>query len=138
MSCTLRFKSFLLPVLVLALAVATALAWREYQELVVLRASALGDGERAAFEARLVEFKKRNFDLQAQLAALSLGKNSDDAAADTAAAKEAARENAAATLAQLALLTVKDADGASKKDDTFELLGAMADQPEFQKLLALE
>jgi hypothetical protein len=137
--CTLRSKPYLFLTLVLALVAAATLAWRQYQELVVLRASALSSEERAALEARLAEFKKSNFDLQAQLAALQLDKKFDDAtAADTAQKKQAAEEKAAAALAQLAALTGNDPDGQSKKDEAFELLGAMADTPEFQKLLALE
>src|SRR6185369_2191716 len=57
---------------------------------------------------------------------------------ETAKARDAAKDSAAAALAKLAALTEKDPDGMSKKDEAFELLGAMADMPEFQKLLALE
>ncbi len=118
---------------------ATVLAWHQYQELVVLRASALGGDERAALERRLEEFRKHNFDLQAQLAALQLDKKLDDtSAAETAEARDAAKESAAAALAKLAAITANDPEGMSKKDEAFELLGAMADMPEFQKLLALE
>lgn len=137
----MRLKTYFLPLIVLALVAATALAWRQYQELVVWRASALGGDERAAIEARLEQFRKRNLELRAQLAAQQLDKQLDDtAAAETAKARDDAKEAAAAALAQLSALTenAKEADGASKRDEAFELLAAMADMPEFQKLIALE
>jgi hypothetical protein len=137
----LRLKTFLLPLLALALVAATALAWRQYQELVVLRTSALSGDERAASEARLEQFRKRNNELQAQLAALQLDKKLDDTVAvETAQARDAAQESAAAAIAKLSAITEKaaDAEGQSKRDEAFEVLSAMADMPEFQKLLALE
>jgi hypothetical protein len=134
-----RIKPYPILSLGLLLVAATAIAWRQYQELVVLRASALSGDERATLEKRLEEFRKRNFDLQAQLAALQLDKKMDDtAAAETATARDAAKQSTAEASAKLAALTGKDPDGLSKKDEAFELLAAMADLPEFQKLLALE
>lgn len=125
--------------ILLALVTASALAWWQYQELTVLRASVLGGDERAALEARLEQFRKQNFELQAQLAALQLDKTTAEGAArDSSEAKEAAKASAAAALAQLATLAGNEADAQSKKDEAFELLGAMADTPEFQKFLALE
>jgi hypothetical protein len=134
-----RFTSLIAPALGLLLAGATWLAWRQYQELVVLRVSALGGDERAALEQRLAEFRKRNFELQSELAARQLDRQADDAAAvDPAHARDAAKESAAATLAKLTALAADEPGGESKRDEAFELLGAMADMPEFQKLLALE
>jgi len=136
---TLRLRNYLLPLLALALVAATVLAWRQYEELVVLRVSALGGDERTALEARLAEMKKRNFELQSQLAALQLDKKLDDTTtAETVRARDAAKESAAVALAKLAQMADKDSEGASKKDADFEVLAAMADMPEFQKLLALE
>ena len=135
-----RPKTYRLAVVVLALAFAgaTTLAWQQYQELVTLRATALAGDERAAFEARLAELKRHNYDLQAQLAALQLAKTAAESAADVAQARATARESAAVERAQLAALLAKDSGGASKQDEAFELLGALADTPEFQRLLALE
>src|SRR5438105_3641399 len=66
-------------IFVAAFAVTAWVAWREYSELVSLRAAALAGDERAALEARLADFKRRNYDLQAQLAALQAGRIADDA-----------------------------------------------------------
>lgn len=136
----LRPKIHGLSVVVLALvfAGASTLAWRQYQELVILRAATLAGDERAAFETRLAELKRHTNDLQAQLATLQLAKNAAESAADVAQARATARESAAMERAQIAALLAKDSGGASKQDEAFELLGALADTPEFQKLLALE
>ena len=123
--CTLRFNTYLIGALVLALAAVSVLAWRQQFELVQLRAAALGGGERAA--------------LRAQVESLQSDKQVDDSMADAVSQeKEEAKATAATALAKLAALAASDADSQSKKDETFELLGALSDTPEFQKLLALE
>ena len=134
----MRPKTYVILALVLALAGATTLAWRQYRELVTLRAAALGGDERDAFEARLAELRKHNFELQAQLAALMRANSSAESVANLAQARAAEREKSAAERAELAALLARDPDALAKSDATFELLGALADTPEFQKLLALE
>ena len=134
---TVRAKTYLLLCLGLALAGETTLAWRQYRELVELRSAALAGDERAAFEARVEELKRRNYELQARLAALQLAKTAAESVADVAKAREVARESAATERAQLAALLANGSDAAAKQDEALALLGAMADTPEFQKLLAL-
>jgi hypothetical protein len=63
-------KNYLILLLVLATAGGAALAWRQYQELVQLRAAALNNNERADWQKRLWESEKRRHDLEAALAAL--------------------------------------------------------------------
>lgn len=133
----MRPKTYFVVLLGLMLAGATLLAWRQYQELVALRAAALGTEDRAALEDRLADLRKRNRELQAQLAALSGAKTNADYA--VAAAKSAEKDRTEILLAKLAAATATaDHDGAAKRDEQLELIAAMADLPEFQKLLALE
>lgn len=121
----MSFKTYLLAALLFALAAVSLLAWRQQLELVRLRAATLGGGERAA--------------LQARVEALQSDKQVDETMATAVAQeREAAQTTAAAALAKLAAIDAKDAEDREKKEEMFELLGAMADTPEFQKLLALE
>jgi hypothetical protein len=132
----LRSSTYLLALLGLGFAGATTVAWRQYQELIALRAAALANDDRAAIEARLAELKKKNHDLQALLAALQQAKtNSDYAAAN---AKSAEKDRADILLAKLAAASAAVNGDEAKRDEQFALLAAMADQPEFQKLLALQ
>jgi hypothetical protein len=136
---TLRLKSFVFAFLVAALGGATMLAWHQYQELVVLRANLLSGNDRTALEDRLAKLKRRNYDLEIQLAALHAGKAADVAAnADPKAANatDGVADTADATL--LADITGLTGGGGSKHDNDLELLAAMADMPEFQRLLALQ
>lgn len=57
----------------MALAGVTLLAWRQSRELVAGRTMALNGDERAAFEARLAELRRRNRQLQAALTAVRSG-----------------------------------------------------------------
>jgi hypothetical protein len=136
----LRVKSFVFAFLVAALGGATMLAWHQYQELLVLRAAMLNGNDRTALEDRLAKFKRRNYDLEIQLAALHAGKAGGDIVADantkTANAPESAADTAEAIL--LADITGLTGGGGSKHDNDLELLAAMADMPEFQRLLALQ
>ncbi len=135
----MRSNGYFILGLTVALVAGAGFAWRQAQELAIWRAAGLGNDERAALEARLEQFRKRNFELQSQLAALQLDRKvAEEAEAGSAGAKAAERERGEAALAKLAALAAEDAEAQSKKDGTFELLAAMADLPEFQKLLALE
>ena len=132
-----RLLPLLLFTLIAALGAAGVLAWRQYAELTVWRAGFI-PGERAALEARLEQFRRRNFQLEAELAALQLDKTAAEGSArESAVAKDAAKASATAALAQLSALAANP-DGTAKNDETFDLVAAMADTPEFQKLLALE
>ncbi len=134
----MRIKFLVLVTLVLALLGATALAWHQYRELIELRSQLLGNGDRAALEARLQALAKRNVELEAKLAATR------GAAGDTAATTEAEHEGDvektadASLLAKVASLDGITFDGGSKADAEFEVLAALADLPEFQKLMALQ
>lgn len=135
----MRLKTLAVFVPVFALIGATALAWHQYRELVVLRAKVLGGDDRAALEAKLAAFAKRNVELEAQLMALRNGRNGNEAsdAADATRDPDAQRSSAAtALLANLAL--ADNLSPESKADAEMEILAAMADLPEFQKLMALQ
>jgi hypothetical protein len=129
----LRLKTTVLVALVILLAAASTLAWRQQQELTELRAAQLGLDDRRTVEAQLSAYRKRIFALEAELAArggkLAGGKSEADAKADKKAAE-------VALLAQLATLPGSDAE--SKRDADLELLAAMADLPEFQQMLAMQ
>jgi hypothetical protein len=62
-------KSIALLILTLAAAGVAMLAWRQYQELIELRAAAVGNDERADLQKRLWAAEKRAKDLADQLAA---------------------------------------------------------------------
>lgn len=131
-----RFVIFGLGLLIVALA---GFAWHQSQELAIWRSAGLSNDERAALEARLEQYRKRNFELQSQLAALQLDRQvAEEAAAASAGDRSAERERGEAAMAKLADLAARDADAQSRKDEKLEMLAAMADLPEFQKLLALE
>lgn len=124
-------------ILILALAGVSSLAWQQYQELVALRARA-SDGD-ASLNATLADLRRRNRELEAQLAAL---RNGPLDASDSAASEEKAKSADAKAAALLANLVAQDnspnATPESKRDAELELLGALADLPEFQKLIALD
>jgi hypothetical protein len=122
----------------LAVAGATAVAWRQWQEVVTLRAASLTGDDRVLWQARLDELKKRNRQLQTELAALrrSHGAETDGAERTTAEAKAAA-DAGAAKVAAAALLAAGGGAGVKKNDD-FELISALANLPEFQQLLAMQ
>jgi hypothetical protein len=62
-------KNYLILFLALTTLGCGALAWRQYQELVALRASALNNDERADLQRRLWAAEKRKHELEASLAA---------------------------------------------------------------------
>ncbi len=134
----MRPKIAVLAILILALAGATSLAWQQYQELVSLRARTIDGDERSALNATLADLRRRNRELEAQLAALRAGPL--DAAASVASDEKgkSAEAKAAALLANLVAQDSSAASPESKRDAELELLGALADLPEFQKLIALE
>jgi hypothetical protein len=94
-----------------------ALAWRQYQELVTLRAAALNTNERADWQKRLWAAEKKNTDLEHKIAAQPK-------------APAAAPEAADAELAP----------GERPRGPRFDRGGfaALMDQPEMQRLMALQ
>ena len=62
-------KNYLILFLALTTLAGGALAWRQYQELIALRASALNNDERADLQKRLWAAEKRKHELEASLAA---------------------------------------------------------------------
>lgn len=72
-------KNYLLLLLVLTTLGGGTLAWRQYQELVALRASALNNDERADLQKRLWAAEKRKHELEATLAAKRDSGNGDPA-----------------------------------------------------------
>lgn len=131
----MRLKTFLLVALAVACTGVTMLAWRQWRELVALRATALSGDERAAFEARLAEFRRRNYQLQSALAALRSGPGGADAGG---AAKQEAETRKSDEARLLASLAAGEAKLDSKREEDLELLAALADLPEFQRMLALQ
>jgi hypothetical protein len=140
LASSLRLPTTLLLALIIAVAGTGGLAWWQWREIVVLRATAAEAQDRSALEARLAELKKRNFELQATLTALRAAPpgTSDAGAGETPKPKLKAESDETVMLAKLAALAVNNGDTASKRDDDLELLAAMSELPEFQKLLALE
>jgi hypothetical protein len=133
-----RPSPLLTGLLTLAVVSITAVAWHQWRELTALRATALGD-DRAAIDAQLEQFRRRNLQLQAELAALKLNRTpGEPAEADGRKAGKAERKrDHAALLAKLQAGHGDKADG-EKRDEDLELLAAMADLPEFQKMVALQ
>ena len=134
-----RLKTYLVVFLALAFAGASTLAWTQWQELTRLRASALAGEDRDGFEARLEQMRQRNDELLAELAALRMAKPGDETGSEGGAAKTAGegRADPVAVLNRLAEAAVAGL-GISKRDEDLELLAAMADLPEFQKMIALQ
>ena len=77
-------KNLLLLVLVLIVIGLSSLAWKQYQEIVALRAAALGNGERADWQKRVWAAQKRAQNLENQLAATRPGGSAAGAAASSA------------------------------------------------------
>lgn len=102
-----------------------------------LRAAGLASEERAAWQARLDELKQRNFQLQAELAAGGRKAGGMDAADEEKAAAKAMLEGTGPKPVE-ATPAAAGPDARSKKDDEFELITALANLPEFQKLVAMQ
>jgi hypothetical protein len=77
-------KNLLLLVLVLLAIGLSTLAWKQYQEIAVLRAAALGNGERADWQKRVWAAQKRAQNLENQLAAARPGGSAAGATAPSA------------------------------------------------------
>ena len=119
----------------LALVGATVLAWRQWVELVALRAASPAEDERAGWQARLDELKKRNLQLQTELARARLATGGASDAAERRAAEAKTVDSSTAKAAEAALLA---GGAAAKNDNDLELISALANLPEFQRLLALQ
>ncbi|HVU32973.1 MAG TPA: hypothetical protein VHE61_06040 [Opitutaceae bacterium] len=128
----MRPKSIVV-VALLATAALSVLAWRQHLELVQLRGTALAGGDRAALEAQLAKLRNRNRDLEAKIRALHSA--STDGGVKTPDEKDAKRKTLAAAL--LARLGVPGGANGNENLKT-ELLAALSDLPEFQKLVALQ
>jgi len=135
---TLKPRLWLILLLSLAVAGTSVLAWRQWAELVTLRAITLGGDERVAWQVRLDELKKRNYQLQAELAAIRRTAGGDVDAAERLATEAKDATGAGGVKTADAVLLAASAAAQSKKDDDLELLAALANLPEFQKLLALQ
>jgi hypothetical protein len=85
-------KTYVILLLALTTLGGAALAWRQYGELVELRAAAMNRSERSDLQRRLWDLEKANRDLQAQLAARRDMGDSDEALAgnpdDAASARD--------------------------------------------------
>lgn len=62
-------KNYLILLLAIATFTTSAIAWRQYRELIVLRAAALDQDERAALQKRVWDAEKRRSELEKELAA---------------------------------------------------------------------
>jgi hypothetical protein len=136
----LRSKNLLLAILAALVVASVTLAWRQAQELAQLRAATLLGDERANLEARLDQFKRRNLALQAELAALRSSRSDPGGGTENKSRKPGDGTNAggdSAVLNKLAALAA-ESGAASKRDGDLEVLAAMADLPEFQRMMALQ
>ena len=75
-------KNYLLVILACTTLGGAAYAWKQYQELIALRAAALGSDERSDLQKRLWAAEKRGKDLADQLAAARNRIGSDEALAE--------------------------------------------------------
>lgn len=132
----MRTRHYLVILLVGALGGATALAWMQWRELTVLRAGELGREDRAALEAQLASLRDRNRALLAELAAMQSGfpAGEEEEATEDGEPGESGDQ---ALFRRLAALASADGDIGSRRDGDLELLAALADVPEFQRMLAL-
>ena len=111
-------KNYLILFLVLITLGCGTLAWRQYQELVALRASALNNDERADLQKRLWAAEKRKHELEASLAA-----KRDPGNGDPADGPEGGPGG--------------DRRGGNRNNLAGNFL-AMMDKPEIQKLMAIQ
>jgi len=113
-------KNYLILLLALTTAGGAALAWRQYQELVQLRASSLGNDERADLQKRLWDSEKRRHELEAALKERTAGPAV--AAADTTGPDDGAPGRR----------------GGPNRGNMGANFMAMMDKPEIQKLMAIQ
>lgn len=124
----MRLSTYIAAVSTLLFAAVTTIAWRQYEQVVALRAQTLDPASRSALEARLAAMLKRNQELEARLAAMGPKAGAAKDGSGPAGAK-AALANAIAQ---------EQANGMSRREAELDLLSAMSDLPEFQKLVAVE
>lgn len=89
---TVNSKNYLIVALALTTLGGAALAWRQYEELVELRAAAMDTNERSDLTKKIADLEKANKELRDQLAA---AQGDRDDAGDTAAAPDQAEAGAA-------------------------------------------
>jgi hypothetical protein len=133
-----RIRAYLVTFLFLALAGAISLAWQQSRELIALRSGMPGLKSRSALEAQLANLREQNRALQAEIAAWQarLGAGYGTVDSDEKEGSDIARDEAA-LFQRLATLVSADGGFGSRRDEDLELLAAMADLPEFQRMLAL-
>jgi len=65
-----RFRNYLILFLALTTLTGATIAWREYEELIALRASAMSNDERASWQKRLWATEKQRTELESKVASL--------------------------------------------------------------------
>ena len=113
-------KNYLILFLALATAAGATLAWRQYQELIQLRASSMNGNERADWQKRLWAAEKRRHELEAALKARGAGANGESA--DSAGPDDPAQGGRR---------------GGNRGNMGANFM-AMMDKPEIQKLMAIQ
>jgi Spy/CpxP family protein refolding chaperone len=113
-----QFKNILIAVLCATLLAAAAISWREYEELIGLRAQ-LVDADNAALKRQLAEARKTIKSLQDRLAATRGRRGGADGGADGAGAENGP-------------------GGPQGRGGRFGMFAALSSNPEFQKLMAIQ
>lgn len=119
-------KNYVIVLLALATAVGGAVAWRQYQELIQLRASSLNDNERADWQKRLWAAEKRRHELEDAMAALK---------ANNVGSKAGSPES------DFIVTSDDPGPGRRRGGNRGDMAGnfmAMMDKPEIQKLMAIQ
>ena len=113
-------KNYLISLLALTTLAGGALAWRQYQELITLRAAALNPHERADWQKRVWDAEKRRTDLEAELAAQAPKE-------EPGATSDAPGENGDPTVRPR-----------PRRNEFRNEFAALMDKPEIQRLLAVQ
>ncbi len=131
----MRLQTILILTFAALSAAVTALAWHQYVALEALRANALAGTDRASYEARIARLIQENQALQAKIAGARAAVDDDSASAASRTAHETetahAMANAVATLNS-------NATPETKRQAELDLIAALSDLPEFQKLIAIQ
>lgn len=115
-------KNYVIGFLALTTVAVTVLSWRQYQELIGLRAAALNPKERAEWQQRLWDAEKRRAELEKQLEGKALtGRDADSATSNPAEA----------------FPVVPNAQVANRGSGR-NRFAAMLEQPEVQRLMAVQ
>lgn len=114
-------KNYAIGFLALTTIAMTVVSWRQYQELIALRAAALNPKERAEWQQRLWDAEKRRADLERQI----------EGKADSEAADAANAHDPSAPAPLLAAQAAGRGGGRGR-------FAAMMDQPHVQRLMAVQ